>query len=419
MELSIIVPTLNEAKNLRHLLPMLRKVTEEILPPESYEIVVVDADSRDGTHDVATQNGARVVNVGKGYGVALAAGISASRGSYILTMDADLSHSPYIVPILYAHRHEAEVLIASRYIERGFNNSNPIRAALSRLLNLTYRIVLDLPFRDLSSGFRLYDRRIFDEVQPTARNYVVLQEILMKAYAQGFRIKEVPFHYSPRKFGTSKSRLLVFGKEYLLNLFKFWKLRNSIDCADYDERAFNSRIWLQKYWQRKRYRIIMDYARDFGSILDVGCGSSLILDGLPQSVGCDVRLNKLRYKRAPYRRLLQGSVFRLPFRDGAFEATVFSQVIEHLPRDPVILDEIVRVTQPGGCVIVGTPDYATHWTIIEKIYGWVHPTGYADEHITHYTLKSLRRELEDRGCRYADHKYVLGAELIMKFMKGA
>jgi hypothetical protein len=92
-------------------------------------------------------------------------------------------------------------------------------------------------------------------------------------------------------------------------------------------------------------------------------------------------------------------------------------VIEHLPRDPRVLSEVVRVTKPGGMVVVGTPDYATWWPTIEKVYGALHPGTYADEHVTHYTFKTLRAEVEALGCSYTEHTYVWGAELIVKFRK--
>ncbi len=417
MKLSIIIPTLNEAENVRQLLPCLHEVMAQIICDEDYEILIVDANSKDDIERVAEIYKAKLMRMLKGYGVAIAEGIKASKGDYIITMDADFSHSPYIIPILYSSREEADMLIASRYVKNGFNNAQFFRRLLSLLLNTVYRFVLDLPVRDMSSGFRLYRRRIFDEVTPTEKNYVVLQEILMKAHAQGFRIKEVPFHYDPRKHGSSKSRLIKFGKEYLFSLYKFWRLRNSIDCADYDERAFHSRIWLQRYWQRQRYHIICDFSREYKSILDIGCGSSQILEGLPQSIGCDIQSNKLRHKRSPYRQLIQANVFSLPFKDNTFEATIFSQVIEHLPEDPQVLNEVVRVTKKNGFMILGTPDYATHWRIIEKIYKFVNPSGYADEHITHYTRESLKEEMRKRGCLYCGHRYILGAELIIKFQK--
>ena len=66
-----------------------------------------------------------------------------------------------------------------------------------------------------------------------------------------------------------------------------WTLRNSIASADYDERAFYSLIPLQRYWQRRRHAIISRVARDAGRTLDVGCGSSIIMQSLNNAVGLD------------------------------------------------------------------------------------------------------------------------------------
>jgi len=417
MKLSILIPTLNEAINLGKLLPCLRRVMADMLQESEYEILIVDAESTDNTARVVSENNANLIQVQRGYGVALAQGISACRGDYIITMDADFSHSPWIIPILYASRDEGEVIIASRYVKSGFSHTGWFRRFLSGILNTVYRTVLDLPIKDLSSGFRLYHRRIFNEIVPTEKNYVALQEILMKAHAHGFRIREVPFHYHPRKHGYSKSRLFIFGKDYLFSLFKFWRMRNSFECADYDERAFNSRFLLQRYWQRKRYRILFEYCRDYHSILYIGCSSSQILEGLPQTTGMDNNLNKLRYKRAPYRNLLLASVHNIPFRDKSFDATIFSQVNERLPEDSRILDEVVRVTQKEGFIIIDTPDYGTYWKFIEKVYKHFQPTAFTGEKPIHWTKNSIVMEMEKRGCRYCEHRYILGAELIIKFQK--
>ena len=417
MELSIVLPTLNEAKNVKIILPRIRKVMKNILELRDFEILIIDSGSKDDIRQVALENKVRLIEVNRGYGIAVKAGIKASRGRYVIMMDADLSHNPYIIPNLYSHREEAEILIASRFIKTGYNNTHLSRRVLSKLLNWTYRMVLDFPVRDMSSGYRLYHKKIFQDMKLRGLNYVVLQEILTQTYAQGYTIKEIPFHYHPRKYGSTKSRLIKFGVEYVGSLYQFWRQRNSIESADYDERAFHSRVWFQRYWQRKRYEIICDYCKDFDSILDVGCGSSQIMDGLPQAIGCDVKMNKLRYKRSPFRKLARASVYALPFPDDYFECVIFSQVIEHLPKDPVILDEVVRVAKKDSVLVIGTPDYATWWTLIEKIYGFFQPSGYADEHITHYTRKSLIAEMEKRDCEYIDHRYVLGAELIVRFRK--
>ncbi len=417
IKLTILIPTLNEADNLRFLLPRIHEILIGKIPEDEYEILIVDAKSKDGTEKVAEENRARLIEVGRGYGIAIAEGIRQSRGQYIVTMDADFSHSPYIIPILYSYREQAELLIASRYIKNGFNHAPFFRNILSLILNSVFRFALSIPVRDMSSGFRLYNKKIFDVVQPKKQNYVVLQEILMKSYAHGFTVKEVPFHYHPRKYGSSKARLLKFGVEYLCSLYEFWKFRNSMNSADYEERAFHSRIFFQKYWQQKRYLLIVEHCKDLKKVLDVGCGSSQILEGLPQSVGCDIQFNRLRYKRCPFRTLLQASIYNLPFKDESFEAVILSQLIEHLPENPQIFKEAVRVVKKGGFIIIGTPDYSTRWAIIEKIYKFIHPRGFEDRHLTKYTKKSLTAEMEKNGCKYFSHEYIMGAELIIKFQK--
>ena len=181
-----------------------------------------------------------------------------------------------------------------------------------------------------------------------------------------------------------------------------WRLRNSVDSCDYDTRAFYSKIPLQRYWQRRRYRIITSYIGDARLVLDAGCGSTQIMNGCPQVIGIDPQRRKLRFMRAPGRRLLNASTFALPFKDAAFDVVVSSQVIEHLPEDPVIFDELIRCLKPGGTLVLGTVDYGGwQWPLIERAYGLAKPTGYADEHITHYTRASLFELLRRRGLTHS------------------
>jgi predicted SAM-dependent methyltransferase len=77
-----------------------------------------------------------------------------------------------------------------------------------------------------------------------------------------------------------------------------------------------------------------------------------------------------------------------------------------------------RVLEPGGTLVIGTPDYATRaWRTIEPLYGVFKPGGYRDDHITHYTRSSLSELLERQGFVYEAAEYILGAELIMRWRK--
>lgn len=415
--LSVIIPTLNEAENLRSLLPALRQALAEL--GVASEMIVADGGSRDDTSAVAQALGARVVTqVEPGYGGALRAGFTAARGEYLLTMDGDWSHDPEVVRALWTARSGADLLIASRYVPGGEAEMGWVRWVLSRLLNATYRWLLALPVRDLSSGFRLYRRQILVETQPQATDFDVLQEILLKAVGCGFTVGEVPLRFRPRGAGRSHVRLLHFAAAYLRTLWRMWQLRNSVACADYDARAFDSRILVQRYWQRRRYRIIHGFLEERTSVLDIGCGSSRIISDLPDGVGLDLAFRKLRYLRRHKGRLVQGSLDALPFRDAAFQTVICSEVIEHVPPDPDLFREMVRVLAPGGILILGTPDYSRWiWHVIERIYGWLLPGAYAKEHITRYDPSGLRRLLEAMGCQVMETRYVGFSEWIAKSRK--
>lgn len=415
--LSVIIPAMNEAENLKSLLPALQQTLAGLTVPT--EVIVADGGSTDATSVVAGEFGARVIRQAEpGYGGALRAGFAAARGDTFLTMDGDWSHEPGVIRALWAARGGADVVVASRYVPGGRAEMGWVRLVLSRILNATYRRILDLPVRDLSSGFRLYRRRILEEIAPEATDFDVLQEILVKAVGGGFTVGEVPFRFRPRGAGRSHVRLLRFAAAYLRTLWRMWCLRNSVASADYDARAFDSRIPVQRYWQRHRTRIVHGFLEDRRSVLDIGCGSSRIISDLPEGVGVDVAFRKLRYLTRYKRRLIQGSAEALPVRDAAFRSVICSEVIEHLPADPGIFREMVRVLAPGGILILGTPDYSRWvWRVIERIYGWVLPGAYAKEHITRYHPAGLTRLLTAMGCEVLEARYVGFSEWIAKCRK--
>jgi len=415
--LAVVIPALNERENLDLLIPAVKEVVAAI--GLTIEILVVDGGSTDGTPQAATRWGARVVvQRERGYGGALLAGFADTTAPYIVTMDADLSHRPVFLEEFWRRRDQAEVLIASRYVAGGRADMGRFRRLLSHVLNRTYSRVLSLPFHDLSSGFRMYHRDVLMGLTLAARDFDMLEEVLIRVHAEGWRILEIPFHYMSRGSGRSHVRLFKFGWAFAKTLVRMWRLRNSVAAADYDHRAFDSPIWLQRYWQRTRHRIVLGFLEDQKSVLDIGCGSSRIIQDLPDAVGLDILQYKLRWLKPRHRLLVRASCDQLPFRTACFAAVVNSEVIEHVPDSPEIWSEMWRVLRPGGILVVGTPDYGRWlWWVLEWVYGKVLPGAYAHEHITRYTRDELARRLRAAGYEILAWKYVGSCEMIFKARK--
>ncbi len=337
------------------------------------------------THDVTAGNAAEV-----------AAALQRSRGRYVMTIDAGAIG---LIPRLWAAREDADVVSVSR----------PTSGRQRNVANGAVRRILSVPADDAGSPNRIYGRSVIRAIAGTSATSTTQAAILVDAVAAGYTVKEIaadadrPSEASP----PGQRRISV------RTLYGLWKLRNSIASADYDARAYDSIVPLQRYWQRRRHHVITRAAAGFQCVLDVGCGSSRILSAPLNMVGLDIQLHKLRYARRFGKPLVHGSIFSLPFSDAAFDCVICSEVIEHIPAEETVFDELLRVLRPDGRLILGTPDYdRRRWRVLEWLYGRVSPGGYADEHITHYSRANLQRYLEGRGLTVDSVDYVGGSEMI-------
>ncbi len=416
-DLSVIIPILSHSDSLANLVSSLTVELTELAV--SYEILLVGSPA----FTAGGLSSADIKSINPkdgGYASALRAGFAAAMGSFLLTIDSDLASSVDFIRLLWEKRHAADVTIASRYVPGAKVRMPAVRYALSYAVNLIFSRGLSLHVRDMSSGIRLYTAAVLRRFEFVSTDLGILQEILTKFYCEGYRIGEVPFEYEPNSRHGSYTRMVSFGRAYLRTFATLYRLRNSILSADYDDRAYDSIIYPQRYWQRQRFQHIVGLTTGQGPTLDVGCGSSRIIQALPTgSIVLDILVRKLRYVHHKFDKpVLLGSGFDIPFGDGSFPCVLCSQVIEHVPKTSPILDELCRVLAPGGRLVLGTPDYANwEWRVTEAIYGKVLPSAYADEHISHYTKQELIDLFAARGYKLLFVRYILRGELILTFQK--
>ncbi|KKU52564.1 MAG: hypothetical protein A3H69_00965 [Candidatus Sungbacteria bacterium RIFCSPLOWO2_02_FULL_47_9] len=214
----IVVPTYNEKNNLPEL-------AEKIfgLGIAGLKLVVVDDSSPDGTGAVAERlrekYPMRVIHrphkagLGRAYAHAFSEILSSKDSfyrdvSFIIQMDADLSHDPAIIPELLRELASFDVVVGSRYVPGGsVENWDSLRRFLSRASNMYARVVLGLPYRDLTSGFKGYRRKALESLDMQSLSsigYSFQIETLFRAHRKGYRITEIPISFRERKTGVSK-----------------------------------------------------------------------------------------------------------------------------------------------------------------------------------------------------------------------
>ncbi len=418
-EISVVLATLNEAGNIGPLVTELRRILNRLAV--AHEIIVVDGGSSDGTWAEAEGAGARCLLQRRlGYGGALRDGFFAAHGRYVLTLDADGSHGPELVERLWHERDRGDIIIGSRFIPGGSSLAPPVRQVLSKILNTVFRGVLGLNIADSSSGYRLYRREVLKPSVYRYENFSILQEVLVRAIADGYSVHEVPMQMLPRGAGASHVAFLRFCVSYLSTLFRMWLLRNSPLSADYDSRAYESRHPIQRYWQRRRTELLEELARGDGEMLNIGCGSSRFQQQHPEGVALDRETAKLRFLRRACSRRVRSDAAALPFRDGSFRRVVISQVLQFTEDPQRVLREANRVLDVGGVLVVSIPDEGRlQWRLIGLVYCSLLPNVRAEARDTHLSLHSLVELLAESGFRAASVRYIAQAEVIIRALKVA
>jgi dolichol-phosphate mannosyltransferase len=186
-------------------------------------VLIVDDSSPDGTGAIADRLAERHENVQvlhrpekEGLGPAYLAGFrrALERGAgLVLEMDSDFSHDPAYLPRLLDAARRADVVLGSRYVDGGgVSDWGPLRRAISRGGSAYARLVLGVPVRDLTGGFKCFRREVLEAIDLDAistRGYAFQVEMTYRALRRGFKVVEVPIVFRERRVGTSKMDLSI------------------------------------------------------------------------------------------------------------------------------------------------------------------------------------------------------------------
>ncbi len=224
---TVCLPTYNERENVERMV--------RALVARGVRVLVIDDNSPDGTGEIADRLAAELAEVSvlhrerkEGLGPAYIAGFrhALTEGAeLILEMDCDFSHDPDDVPRLIEATSEADLVLGSRYVPGGrVRNWGAIRRFISRGGSLYAQLLLGLPVRDLTGGFKCYRRAVLEALpleEIHSRGYAFQIETTYRAVRKGFRVKEVPITFVDRIEGGSKmSQTIVLEAVWKVPLFR-------------------------------------------------------------------------------------------------------------------------------------------------------------------------------------------------------
>lgn len=229
----IIIPTFNEVNNIRAIHREIKRHA-----PQS-TLLFVDDTSEDGTLDRINDLVKRDSSVhllqrpGKqGLGTAYIAGFKwgLERDFEVFQqIDCDLSHDPAHLPFIAREMERYDGLVGSRYVRGGKILNWPFdRQLISRMGSLYSRVLLNLPIKDMTGGFNCWHRRVLESIDldgVLSVGFSVQIELKYLAVKKGFRIKEFPICYIPRKEGVSKMPFSIVFEALLivLKLKRYYK----------------------------------------------------------------------------------------------------------------------------------------------------------------------------------------------------
>ena len=234
----VVIPTYNESESIESLLTRLNSARMQISDKYEIDILIVDDNSPDQTAVIAKNLQLTVLKVlsrqhKSGLGPAYLAGFKQGlleEYDYFVEMDADLSHQPEQLIDLLNAASKVDLVIGTRWIPGGSVVNWPKRRKWISKLGTGYAsFALNLPYKDLTSGYRVLPREFLSQLDFSlieTRGYGFQIEMALKAIESGFGIKQVPITFVERENGYSKMSLAIIWEAW--SMVTIWALRRLI-----------------------------------------------------------------------------------------------------------------------------------------------------------------------------------------------
>lgn len=399
MDLSIILACYNEESIFESSMRTIVRILREL--PYSAEIIFVDDFSQDNTRALINQSIERHPgqnpllkkifherNLGRGRSVS--DGFRDALGEVVGFLDIDLEVPVYYIPeFVRGIKDGYDAVIAHRVYSVPISQIH--RWVLSRGYSFLTRKLLNLPFSDTEAGFKFFRREkvlpILDKVKN--ERWFWDTEIMTRCFEADLKMKQVSvlFMRHPKK----KSTVNIFRDsfDYFVKLFSFrkqmaidtyWR-RTPENFEDHYQGGKGLGKIVERFLINRQSKIekLLDIQPN-QKVLDVGCGSGVILEKVVQKGGFAVGLDysqktlDLAKKRLdPYPKnsyqLILADTHHLPFNEGAFDCLIASGLLDYIEETEKVLSEFQRVLEKGGTLIITVPKKASPFWFLRTSWG--------------------------------------------------
>lgn len=230
MNYSIIIPVLNEEKNLSKLIPEIFNTLKKI----SFELIIIDDNSEDNTSILIRELKKKnlryfIRKKDKDLSRACIYGFNKSKFKNIIVMDGDFQHKPkdILKLIYYFEKKKADIIIGTRNLFKKNDNSlSFLRLNASRILVLLVSFLLGRKTKDPMSGFFIFKKKLFENAKKNLLKdgYKILLDLIYTKENNKIKILDIPINFNSRKKGESKMKLNIIIKLIKMILIKYYIL---------------------------------------------------------------------------------------------------------------------------------------------------------------------------------------------------